>query len=202
MKVRAVDLIQRAPDSEAAAVEDVGVDHGGFDIAVAEKVLNCAYVTHRVASLIAVFEQVGGEGMAEGMAADVLGDAGEAGGGFDGSLESGGVGVVAAAGARSGVRGEVGGGEGILPGPFGSRGGVFAVEGVGKIDRGEAGGEILLEEETDALEMFAEGRDQGLGEHRKAIFEALAVADMDLVHERIESLMRRRCTSIRRSPEP
>jgi hypothetical protein len=54
MKVRPVDLIQGAPDCQTAAVEDVGVDHGGFDVAMAEEVLNHPNVAHRVASLISV----------------------------------------------------------------------------------------------------------------------------------------------------
>lgn len=39
----------------------MGVDHGGFDVAVAEEFLDGADV-------VAVFDEVGGEGMAEGVA--------------------------------------------------------------------------------------------------------------------------------------
>ncbi len=53
-----------------APVENVGVDQGGFDIFVTEKFLDGADV-------VAVFEEVGGEGMTEGMAGDVFGDAGD-----------------------------------------------------------------------------------------------------------------------------
>jgi Phage integrase, N-terminal SAM-like domain len=57
-----------AQDAGRAAVEDVGVDHGGGDVAVAEKFLDGSDVG-------AVFQQVGGEGVAEGVAGGALGDA-------------------------------------------------------------------------------------------------------------------------------
>ena len=44
-------------------MEDVGVDHGGFDVFVPEEFLYGSYV-------ITGFEKVGGEAMAEGMWAD------------------------------------------------------------------------------------------------------------------------------------
>ena len=37
-------LVQGAADGQAAALEDVGVDHGGFDILVAEQFLDGADV--------------------------------------------------------------------------------------------------------------------------------------------------------------
>jgi hypothetical protein len=46
----------------------VGVDHGGGHVAVAEELLDGADVG-------AVFQQVGGEGVAEGVAGGALGDA-------------------------------------------------------------------------------------------------------------------------------
>ncbi len=47
----------------------MGVDHGGVDVAVAEQFLDGAYV-------VAVFEEVGGEGMPERMAAGGFADSG------------------------------------------------------------------------------------------------------------------------------
>ncbi len=41
------NLIERAPDTEAAAVEDVGVDHGRTDVAVAEELLDGSDVVAR-----------------------------------------------------------------------------------------------------------------------------------------------------------
>ena len=62
-------------DAGGAAVEDVGVDHGGADIAVAEQLLHGANIGP-------VLEQVSGEGVAEGVAAGPLGEAGLADGPF------------------------------------------------------------------------------------------------------------------------
>jgi hypothetical protein len=48
--------VRRALDAEAAAVEDVGVDHCGPDVAVAEQLLDCANV-------IACLQKMRGEAM-------------------------------------------------------------------------------------------------------------------------------------------
>jgi hypothetical protein len=55
--------------SEAAAVEDVRVDHGGLGRALSEELLDGADV-------VAVGEEVGGEGVAQGVAGGVLAQAG------------------------------------------------------------------------------------------------------------------------------
>jgi len=114
------------------------------------------------------------------MARDAFGDRGEVGGLLDGALEGGGMSVVAVEGAGARIGREVGGGEGILPGPFRRGGRVLAVERVGEIDRSEAGGKVLFVEEADAMEVFAQGREEGVGEHGETVFEAFAIADGDL----------------------
>ncbi len=58
-------------DAKPPFVEDVGVDHGGFDIFMAEQFLNCADV-------VAVLEQVGRKTMAESVTAHVFVDLGAA----------------------------------------------------------------------------------------------------------------------------
>ena len=58
--------IQRAAHAQRTLIEHMGVDHGGADIFVAEEFLDGANV-------IAVFQEVGGEGMTEGVTANVLG---------------------------------------------------------------------------------------------------------------------------------
>ena len=80
--------VKRGFDGEAAALEDVGVDHGGFDILVAEQFLDGADV-------VAILQKVGGEAVTEGMRGDGLVYFGEAGGLSDGLLENAWVGVVA-----------------------------------------------------------------------------------------------------------
>jgi hypothetical protein len=66
LQFQAVGGAQRAG---RAVLEDVGVDLGGSDAAVAEELLDGSDVG-------AVFEQVGGERVAQGMAGRALGDAG------------------------------------------------------------------------------------------------------------------------------
>ena len=61
--------IEGAGNPAPAPVEDMGVDHGGSDIGVSEQLLDGSDV-------VAVFDEMGGEGMAEGVAGAVFGDAG------------------------------------------------------------------------------------------------------------------------------
>ena len=87
------------------------VDHGRGQIAVSEQLLNGADVG-------AALEQVGGEGMAKGMCADVLREPGTANGHFDGFVDDAGINVMAAGHTRTRVYGQIPGGEHILPAPF------------------------------------------------------------------------------------
>jgi hypothetical protein len=76
---------------EAAAtdsIEDVGVDHRGLDIAVAEELLDGADIG-------ATGEKMGREGVAKGMAGGVLGDTCSADRGVHCALNDGGMEVVA-----------------------------------------------------------------------------------------------------------
>lgn len=69
--------VEGAADGDATLVEHVGVDHGGFDVFVAEQLLHGADVPSawlRVNS--AVFEQVGGEAVPEDVRGDALFDVG------------------------------------------------------------------------------------------------------------------------------
>ena len=86
------------------------------------------------ANVLAGLEEVGGEGVAEGVAGDSFGEVEGFCGGADGALEDGFVEVVAA-GLAGGLV-EVGScrGEGPLPGPFFSGIGVLAGEGAGEFD--------------------------------------------------------------------
>jgi hypothetical protein len=62
------DRVQRAPDAATAAVEDVGVDHRGRDVAVVQELLDGANV-------VAVLEEVRNEAVAQRVARGALGDA-------------------------------------------------------------------------------------------------------------------------------
>jgi len=61
--------VSRALDRQSGPVQNMGVDHGGGDIRMPQKLL------HR-ADVVACFEQVGGKGVAQGMATYLLGDTG------------------------------------------------------------------------------------------------------------------------------
>lgn len=117
-------VVEGAADAEGAAVEDVGVDHGGGDVAVAEQLLDGADV-------VAGFEEVGGEGVAEGVAADALGELCGERCLADGTLNDGFVEVVTAALVGFGVVVDAGGGEEPLPRPFAGGVRVLASERLG-----------------------------------------------------------------------
>jgi hypothetical protein len=61
--------IHRAPDAATAPIEDVGVDHCSVDVPMAQELLDRPDV-------VAILQQVGRKGVAEGVAADTLGNAG------------------------------------------------------------------------------------------------------------------------------
>ena len=103
------EAVERAHDAHGPAVDDVRVDHRRGHGLVAQEGLDGADVR-------AGLEQVRREAVAEGVAGDALGDAGEAGGGADGLLDDGLVEVVAAALAGLAVRVAAGRGEDPLPG--------------------------------------------------------------------------------------
>lgn len=68
------ETVRRAPDAAAWPIQDVGVNHRCVDVAVPEQFL------HR-AGVVAVGQQVHGEGMSERVAGGRVVDAGAAGGG-------------------------------------------------------------------------------------------------------------------------
>ena len=68
-------IVQRAADGQAAAIEDVGVDHRRSHVFVTEQLLHGA--CGRCASVVvAVLQQVGGKRMPEDVRSDVLFDPG------------------------------------------------------------------------------------------------------------------------------
>ena len=106
------------------------------DVFVAEKLLDST-------NIVAVFDEVCGEGVAEGVAGAGFGDGGLGDGGFDGALEGFFAEVVTADEAGAGIGGEGAGGEDPLPGPFLGGAGVLTGEGIGQEDVGLVGVEVL-----------------------------------------------------------
>ena len=96
-----LEAVGGALDAVGAADGDVCVDHGGLQVAVAEELLDGSDVGSG-------FEEVGGEGVAEGVGRDVLVKAGGDGGLPDGALGRGFVKVVPPQFANARAGGEPG----------------------------------------------------------------------------------------------
>jgi len=109
---------------QPATLENVGVDHGGFDVFMPEEFLNGSYI-------VSALEEVGCEGVAEGVRCDAFGDACDLLGFANGALEVGFVNVVTGGLSGLGVGVEGLGWEDVLPEPVFAGGGVFLGEGVG-----------------------------------------------------------------------
>ena len=105
-------------DAQRAAPKDVGVDHRGADVLVAEELLDGSDVE-------ACLEKVGGERMAEGVRAHGLGDAGGDAGPVNGPLKDCLVQMVASALASCPVGIVARRGEDPLPRPLSWSGGVL-----------------------------------------------------------------------------
>ena len=85
-------------NGHGSPIEDVGVDHGGFDTAMAHQFLDRANV-------IAIFKQVGGKCVAQGMAGSRLVNFGLLDRPFDRFLKAGVMEMVAAGRTGAGVGG-------------------------------------------------------------------------------------------------
>lgn len=139
------------------------------------------------ADIVAVLEQVGGEGMAEGVGANALiGDAGGFGCTSNGFLQGAGIGVVAAGEAGARVDGEAIGWEGILPGPSARGVGKLEAQCVGQVDIGVPSSKVVLEGEPDVAQVASERGDDGFGQDGGAILEAFGLADDDLPVSEVE----------------
>ena len=132
--------------------------------------------------IVAIFDEVGGKGVAEGVAGAGFGDGGLGDGGFDGALKGFFAEVVAADEAGARIGGEGAGGEDPLPGPFLGGARVLPGEGIGQEDVGLVGIEVLGVEDADLRQMFGQRLFEASGEHGEAVLLAFAVPDGDLVH--------------------
>ena len=74
-----LSVVQGGFDRQAAALQDMGVDHGGADIFVTKQFLHGT-------DIIPILEQVGGKGVPEGMAGYTFAYSGCPGSFFDGAL--------------------------------------------------------------------------------------------------------------------
>ena len=148
----------------------MGVDLGGADVAVAQEFLDGA-------DIVAAFQQMGGKGVAEGVAAGPLCDAGEHDGVFDGTLDYGFVHVVAAFLPGRAVAPAASLGEEPLPAPVAGGVGVLLCNGTGQQYVAPAFGQVFFVECFHQLQVFFEGFYEGSGQHGDPVFCAFAAFD-------------------------
>ncbi len=115
-------------------------------------------------NIVAVFDEMGGEGVAEGVAGVGFGEAGLGNGGFDGPLQRFFAEMVAADEAGAGIGGEGAGGKDPLPAEFSACVRVLDGQDVGEKDIGPAVGEVIVMEQGDAGDLASEGFFEGLRE--------------------------------------
>ena len=162
---------------------------------------------------IAVFDQVGGERVAQGVAGAGFGDLGQGDGGFDGPLQRLFAEVMAADEAGAGIGGEGAGGEDPRPGPFLGGVRILAGKGIGQGDVGLVGGEVLGVDGPHLREMLGQRVSQPPGEHGEAVLLPFAVEDGDLAHFQVHVFdaplfaalcggVNSRRHSMRRRPDP
>ena len=170
-----------AADAEGALGEDVGVDHGGAELAVAEELLDGSDVGP-------VLEEVGGEGVPQAVAGDAPGESGVPCGETHGALHRGLVEGMAE--GASGVRlaPEPGGREDPLPGPVPAGARELAVEGAGEGRTGHTGGEIGAVDAAGDGELGSERSDGDLRQGDGPIAPALGALDPDLAALELEVL--------------
>ena len=148
------------------------VDHGGADVFVAEQFLHGPNV-------VAIFEQVGSEGMAQRVATGALVHVRFTHRAFDGSLQRIFQQVMAPLVARLRIERWLRGGKDPVPGPFKRRLRLFAFERVRQRNR-HAPLPLRVESRADCLQVAAQRFRQGAGQGCHAIFSALALSHHDL----------------------
>ena len=165
-----VQSVHGALDAGGAAPEDVGVDLGGRDVRVAEQLLVGADVG-------AVLEQVGGEGVAKGVAGRAFGEVRGKHSFVRCLLGHGLVELIAAEFAGLAVEVVTGGAQERLPGPFLGRCCELAHEGAWPLDEAGRLGQIAVVLPADALERHAPFRARERRQGGDAVRAGLAPLD-------------------------
>jgi len=129
-------LVEGAAHGLCATIEDMGVDHRGLHILVPEQCLHGP-------NIVAGFQQRRGERVAEGMAGDGFLDPGQACSGAYRFLQTAFIQMMAALGARAGVRRAACGWKHLLPAPLAVGVGICALQRVRQIDSAVAVREIF-----------------------------------------------------------
>ena len=175
------EVIQRAHDSVATLLQDVGVDHGGADVRVSQQGLDGANVR-------APLQEMSGEAVPERMRTDPLADSRLADDSGNGLVDGTGVEVMPAnlAGAR--VSGPMTSGEDVLPSPIlvGVR--VLAGQGVREIHLPITFLQILPMNHLHTYKVLFQGLYELLGEGRDTVLVSLAVAHREGLHLQVHVL--------------
>jgi hypothetical protein len=173
--------VHRALDTPASSVEDVGVDHGRLHALVAEELLDGADV-------VAVHQEVGGEGMAEGVAGRRLDEAGGPDGVVECLLDAPVVEVMPPALPRPRIARQGRRREDVLPSPLGGSVGILPCQRVRQVDPSEASPQILLVLLLDLGQAVPQIRLERRRQHGHPVLGALAVPDGDLVVGEVDVL--------------
>jgi hypothetical protein len=161
-------------------VQDVGVDLGGADAAVAQQFLDRADVVARL-------QQVGREGMAKGVARGPLGQTRHADSHRHGTLHQGGSLWCLPSSPVSRFRHrDPGGTPTATASP--SRPGVLPVDGVGQSDPSETFQKVPLMKFPNPFQVLPQGFLQATRQHGEAVLPPLAVPDLDLVPVEVDVL--------------
>jgi hypothetical protein len=157
----------------------VGVDHGRRYVPVAEELLDGADV-------VTALQKVGGEGVAEGVAAGTLVDAGRADGAGHGALHVRLMVVVPAFGRLTFPwRGS---GKDPLPAPVAGRSGELSVDRIRQPDAPETSGQVFLVQRSRAYELLAQLRTDAGGKHGHAVVLPFRIAHGDLAAGEVDVL--------------
>ena len=180
---------------ESPAVEDVGIDHGGDDIAMPQQLLDGP-------DIIANFQKMSGKGMAQGMAPSVFLNIGLAHSSFDCFLQDRFIQVMSASDSGAWICGNLRRRKNILPGPLFCGMFIFAYQGKRQLDRAIALFEILFMQNLYLLNVQFQIGNNRIGQHGQAIFISFAGTNTDLFGGKIDILDARRRHSMSRSPLP
>ena len=150
----------------------MGIDHCCSHIGMAEEFLD-------VPDIIALFQEVGSERVAERMAAPVFRDASAEDSGLDSALEGRFVDVVASFEAGGGVLAATGGGEEELPAELTCGVRVFAFEGIREGSAAVILGQVFAVDFADEFDLAFKFGGAGSGEGGNAVLIAFSMTDID-----------------------
>ena len=175
--------VKWAFNGQSSALENVGVDHGGFDILVPEQFLNSADTCPepQVLGVVAVLQEMGGKGVTKCMRSHMLVNTCAAGSFLDGFLHNCFVKVMTADNASTLVFGEIGRGKQVLPDPFLICISIFAFESQREIDRPKSVHKVFLVDGYYIVELKFQRLDERIGKDGQAVILTLSIADNNLM---------------------